>query len=489
MTACGRIFSRELDSIVAISRQRSVLWAWAVLILSWVGAAAAGQPAAAAGEPAAAAADKLPAATPAAEAPAAPEVETSHPELGPAIELFRANKTGEALKALRELAAKDADLPPPMVVLAELYARSGQLNMAKLAYERAVVEAPKDPQAYQALGAFAVNEGSIAAGNLLLERALELLDSLAKNSLRHGPLELQILLGLSAVAEARQDWPAAQKRLETCLEKNPDDLSLRQRLGRVLWARQQPQQALAQFKLVAKVDKQFLPEASLAMLYQSSGSHAEAARWMAEALKARPLDPHTQVAAGQWAIQAGEYEQARDHAQAAIQLAPDLLDAKLLRGLVALFGADYPVAQHYFELALKQAPRDFAASNNLALALAQQDEEDKRKQALDYAQVNVQRFPRQAEAFATLGWALYRLGRLDAAEQALHSAASLGRVEPDTAYYMARVALDRHQTAQARQLLEAAMGMHAPAMTRAAAGELLEKLKSAEQPVPGPPQP
>ena len=44
----------------------------------------------------------------------------------------------------------------------------------------------------------------------------------------------------------------------------------------------------------------------------------------------------------------------------------------ILRGVVALFEEDYPKAEEYFQLAHLQSPGNFAASNNLALALCEE---------------------------------------------------------------------------------------------------------------------
>ena len=48
-------------------------------------------------------------------------------------------------------------------------------------------------------------------------------------------------------------------------------------------------------------------------------------------------------------------------------------------------------------------------------------------------------FPAPPEVLATLGWALYRAGRLDQAEQKLRAAVTGGRTTADIAYFLARV--------------------------------------------------
>ncbi len=102
-----------------------------------------------------------------------------------------------------------------------------------------------------------------------------------------------------------------------------------------------------------------------------------------------------------------------------MQLDAKSLRAKLLSGLIALFQKDYKAAELYFESAVLQSPKDSGASNNLALALIEQKDEAKRDRALQYAEANVQQYPKWAEGYSTYGWVLYKLGRLDEAEKAL----------------------------------------------------------------------
>ena len=78
--------------------------------------------------------------------------------------------------------------------------------------------------------------------------------------------------------------------------------------------------------------------------------------------------------------------------------------------------------------------------------MIEQDDAAKQSRGLQLADVNALQFPRSAEVVATLGWALYRAGRLDQAEQKLRAAVTGGRTTPDIAYFLARVLADKGQT-------------------------------------------
>ncbi len=282
------------------------------------------------------------------------------------------------------------------------------------------------------------------------------------------------------VAGARQDWPAAQKYLEGLLAEDPKNAAALQELARVLFQQKKANDALLRLKEAAAADPNVVtPEAILAQYYEQAGDRTNATRFMVEALKVNPRDLKTRLVAAQWSWETDQLKQAAEQADAALQLDPNSIEALILRGIVALFQKDAKKAEECFQQAHLLSPANFAASNNLALALAEQDDEAKKRRALEYAQVNyrLNPNPRPAEAASTLGWVLYRLGRLDEAEAALAQAARAGNLSADTAYYIARVQVDRGQKDQARQLLEQALKTTRPFLLRKEAETLLESLK------------
>jgi Tfp pilus assembly protein PilF len=236
--------------------------------------------------------------------------------------------------------------------------------------------------------------------------------------------------------------------------------------------------ALEKLKEAAKVDPEILtPEAMLAQYYEQSGDHENAKKWMVSALTLAPKDLKTRLTAGQWSLHTGRLDDAQTQAAAALQIDPTSLPAKILRGVVAIFQKDYTTAERYFELARLQSPRNFAAGNDLALALIEQDDKPKQLRALEYAENNVRLYQRSPEAASTYGWVLYKLGRLDDAEKWLQAAISAGQVSPETAYYCARLAKDRGHDAVAKQWLEGALKSTSPFAMRPEATALMEKLK------------
>jgi tetratricopeptide (TPR) repeat protein len=288
---------------------------------------------------------------------------------------------------------------------------------------------------------------------------------------------------LAEVAINRKDWAGAQKHLEAWLKLAPKNTTAMQMLAECLFEQKNAPGALEKLKEAARIDPELLtPEALLAQYYEQAGDHENAKKWMIAALTLAPKDLKTRLAAGQWALQVGRLDDAQTQAAAAVQLDSTSLSAKIFRGVVAIFQKDYMTAERYFDLASLQSPRSFAASNDLALALIEQNDKTKQRRALEYAESNMRKYqqtPQAAEAYSTYGWVLYKLAKLDEAEKFLNAAVSSGQVSPDTAYYCARVAKDRGRDAQAKQWLENALESTLPFALRPEAMALLEKLTKA----------
>jgi len=414
------------------------------------------------------------------QAPKAAET-TSSPEMEKAAELFQKRDFEGARKLLQEAVKKNPDLPPADVIMAQLFS---QVNMGvgvRSALERATAETPDDPEAFIIMGELAMRERRITEATLLFEHAFRLMGSWAGSEKRRQSLWPRLYGGLAAAAAARDKWDAAQKHLESWLKLDPKSASARQQLAQCLFQQKQPEAALEKLKEAAQLDVEMLtPEAVLAQYYARSGDQENARKWMVAALTAAPKDLKTRLVAAQWAWEAGYLEEAEKQAAAAMQLDAKSLDAMILRGIIALFRKDYKSAERYFEAAHLQSPKNFAATNNLALALAEQDDETKRRRALDYAEANVRQYPKSSEALSTYGWVLFKLGRAEDAEKALRLAVSGGTFSADTAYYLARVLVERGREADmkdARQLLESALASTGPFSQRQEAKTLLDHLK------------
>jgi tetratricopeptide (TPR) repeat protein len=443
------------------------------------------------------------------ETPNTPKAETAPakiPEADEAAKKFQNRDWDGALALLEAAVKKNVDLPPAHVIMFQWFAQSNQGFLARMALERTVMNEPKDPEAFVILGNIALQERRITDAQLLFLKAQQLLGPFDKSLKRKNILEPQTISGLASVDEAREKWPDAQAQLDALLKLSPKDAMAMQRLARALFQQTKAAEALKWLRESKKADERNIltPEAALGRFYEQYGDHKDATIWMAKALEKAPEDLATRLVAAQWCLETAQLDDAEKHTVKAMTLADDerrhateatatqvearLLNAKVLRGLVALFRKDFKTAEKFFEDAHLQSPGNFAASNNLALALCEEKIESSGKpdpakvnRALEYANANYQTSPRNPETASTLGWVLYKASYRDRAEGALRLAASSGNLSPDTAYYLAQVSYDGGNKELARNLLEAALKTVSFSM-RPEAQSLADKIKAEPPP-------
>lgn len=424
--------------------------------------------------------------------PPAPEADETIQEVSDAWELFQKRDMAGALGKLEEAAKKYDKVPPAQVVLAQMYARVNQPLGVRASLERAVAGDPQDPHAYVLLADFDLRSGLVTEADLLYTKAAGLLNTFDKSPERKRALEPRVAGGQAAVAEARRDWATAQEhleQLERLLGQLPDDAKGKtealakamERLGRALFKQNKTQEALDKIKAAkeANPDGILTPGATMAILYKDADDISKASEWMKYALSQAQNDLATRLVAAQFYLETGQLDKAKDQAAAAMQINSASLQAKILRGVVALFQKDYKAAELYFESAHLQSPSNFAASNNLALALCEQDDNPKKLRALEYARTNARQYTQgrnAAEAASTYGWVLYKLKRLADAKKALDRAVSAGTFSPDTAYYYARVLADLDRKDDAKRLLETTLNTSSPFSKRDEAQALLNEL-------------
>jgi tetratricopeptide (TPR) repeat protein len=401
------------------------------------------------------------------------------PEIKDAVAKFSQRDFAGALKLIKEAVKKNPDLPPAQVIMAQLFGQAKQAAAVRRALENAVVDAPADPEAYVILGDFALRERRVTEAGLLFNKAGDLLAKFKGSEKRKKLLEPRIFAGLAAIAEARGDWAEAQKQTEAWLKVDKDSAVAMQRLALAMFKQKKATPAYEMLKKAAVANPKVLtPAATLATFYQQAGDVKNATIWMKYAVeKAAPKDLRTHLLATQWALETDQLDMAKKLAGESMDIDPKSLPAKVLRGVVDLFQGNYKNAEMYFEAAHLQSPSSFAATNNLALALVEQDDEGKNRKALEYATANVRARPRNTEAASTYGWVLYKMGQLKEANTILQKVMSVGNPSPDSMYFFARVLLDQDRKEDAKKLLDFAVKSKQPFSKRRQAKKLVKELQ------------
>lgn len=412
-----------------------------------------------------------------------------------AITLFTNRQFNDARLLLKKTREKYPQLPPAGVLMAQMFAAANQGAAARSELERTVLTNPEDPEPYLVFGDRAFNNRQITESSLCFERAQQLLASYDANPKRKRDMQIRAYAGLAAVALARTQHSLAEQYLGKWIEIEPDSTVAYTRLGQAQFRQggeDAERKAYATFrKLYDEIDTERDPakkvpraEVNMAVMYSQDNRLANAKKLMELALqRAEPDDINTRLAVAQWALEVGEIELAKTAAGAAGQIDPDSLQALLLTGVAARYEKDYASAEKAFRGALAIAPSNFAAMNNLALAMIDQPDESKRRQALEYAQLN-QRIHNNLqnaagrEAAITMAWILFQMGREADAERAVISVLQSGSVTNEAAYYAAKILSDRGRATEAKRILEPLLQNNRYFPNRDEAEEIFKRLNS-----------
>lgn len=191
----------------------------------------------------------------------------------------------------------------------------------------------------------------------------------------------------------------------------------------------------------------------------------------------------TRLAVTKWAMDANDMQLAKQNADAALAIDPKSLQAKLYVGVVARFNNDLPTAENAFKQAHLQAPTNLDATTQLALVLVGQSDEQKRKEALEYARLNARIYSdlsKQSgrEAAVTLGWVLSRLGENAAAVRTVQQAINAGSISADNSYHAAQILYDSGLTDVAGKILSSTLQSDRVFPNRTSAEQLLAKIRN-----------
>ncbi len=394
-----------------------------------------------------------------------------------ALDLFKSRDFEGSLKLWREACKKNPDLPPAQLIMAQLYLQAGMLNEGKDALKKTIDEAPSDPESYLFLARVNLGEKKVDEAKANLKKAEELLASYKKNAKRKEVLQSLLLADHVNFAIAQKDWPAAVQTLETMVKANPKNVDAWQKMGFCLFQQDKIDDALAKLREINKVAPAApVAEAILSDFYDKAGDVKNSQKWIDEAVKTAPDNLRTRMMAGYHALYAGQFEAARQQAIAAGKIDQKSLDAKLLQALIATYERNYLIAELLYNEALKQSPDNWMVMNNLAMVLIEQEDPAKKQKALEYAEANFKRLSKLPQAASTYGYILYRLGRLEDAEKVLPIAKPIAATDLDTAYILARVAVDRGRKEEARQLIEEALKNTKTVSFRQESEDLLKSL-------------
>jgi tetratricopeptide (TPR) repeat protein len=412
-------------------------------------------------------------------APAVTGVGPYYQDLDDAIKAFASGDFTTAMARLESAKKSTPRLAPPEIMMARLYFDAKLLNPAIGLLEKVARTDPDDPEALVMLAEAALAGGRVTEAALLFEKVAPAVEGFRANTKRQEDLRRRLLTGAMQVAEVNNNWPLVQKLSEQLLRIEPNNAAALEKLGRALFRQNKGEEAYRQLQKAAAADPK-LPPAELAMATLFTDKE-NAEKWISHALERSGNDIRTQLAVGQFRLRGNRIDDAKKHADKALELDPDGMESNLLAGVVARLQEDYPAAVKHLSAAHLLAPADATIVNHLALSLTEMPEEKDRQRAVQFAELNVRQNPNGIEQLSTYGWTSFRVGRRSDAERALSTAlksamaAQNNMVGPEMGYYLAAVAIDNGKVANATNWLKNALNTTGPFAYRKAAQELLAK--------------
>jgi tetratricopeptide (TPR) repeat protein len=402
-----------------------------------------------------------------------------------AIKAFAGKDATTALKHLEAAKKSTPKLSPPEVMLARLYLDAGQGPAGVALLERTIRNSPQDPEPYVILGERGLAEGRVTEAGLMFERASKLLEAFTDNPRRKQMLQARNYNGWAMVDENEGNWKAAQEKYEELTKVDPRNAKAHDRLAKVLFRAGDLKRAHSEFQSAAEADKSMLP-ADLAMAALSVEKDKDRAeKWLKHAISTNPSDLRTRLGACEFYVSQNRIDDAKPHADEAVKLDPNGLDANMIAGIVARLQGDYKRAEKHLSLAHSLAPANAVINNHLALSLIELPDEPSRLRALQYAEINAKQNPTIPDVVAALGWVNYRLNRRAEAQRAFTAVMNSGSASPtiaaDMAFYLANLAAQQGQPAVAAKYLREALNNNQPFAYRKAAQTLLEQVSKQEK--------
>jgi tetratricopeptide (TPR) repeat protein len=410
----------------------------------------------------------------------APDASPIVVELDRAAESFKRGELDACLQQLGRAVETQPELPPAHALLAKLAFQYNQASLIRPALERAVVEGPDHPEVFILFGDVALLEGRLTDAAVHFEKARMLATAGGRFAAQKDRFDRLCHQGEASIAEGRGDWKSARSALEGWLKHEPANAPARHRLGKALFHLGHHGPAYQELKRASDEERTLEP-ASITMvwLYSREGDPTKAQEWMDFAIRSDPRSHAIRVGLAAWLLGQGRDEEALAHAGAAIQLDPRSIEARRLLGLAARARQDFARSEAVFRALVNESPNDAWARTQLALVLAEQDDQAKRRQALELAERTAREAPEAADTLSTLGTVYYRLRRLDEAEKLLRAIVDSGRASSDATYILARLEADRGRAAGVPTLLKSALDAPGLFIARNDARRWLDRLTAA----------
>jgi tetratricopeptide (TPR) repeat protein len=191
---------------------------------------------------------------------------------------------------------------------------------------------------------------------------------------------------------------------------------------------------------------------SRATLLGEAGHVDEAVAQLQAFLTHRPIDRSLYVSIAQIYLQAKRFDGAEQAIQKALDLSPTPEDQEyvlFVQGSIFERQKKYDQAEETFKKVLSVDPLNSSASNYLGYMLA--DRGVRLEESVKYIQKALELEPGNAAYLDSLGWAYFKMGRYDLAENPLEKAASKIQNDPTIHEHLGNLYLHQGKTGRAQE--------------------------------------
>ncbi len=341
------------------------------------------------------------------------------------------------------------NLPPPRLVLADMYLHNNMRQSGRALLERVAVEDPQHPELWRLFGSLALGEGRWTEATMHFQKALEMPKPNSWRPVQRATFELSAKQGLAAAAEQRGDWPTAAAAHGQIAAMTPADAAAHDRWASALFRANFTDKALEQFKVSYLLDQNMpQPELSMGIMCINDGNFKQADGWFARAMAAHPKNPMLRYQIAVALMVQDRAKEAATNAEQAAELGMESADLDMVRGYAARQMNAADDAERFFRAVLEERPDDATAKDQLALVLIETSDEAKQEEALKLAREAADAPAASGGAKATLGWVQYRLGHIAEADALLEKAVNSPGLGPDSLYLIGRFCQEQGHTVE-----------------------------------------
>jgi tetratricopeptide (TPR) repeat protein len=404
----------------------------------------------------------------------------SYPDIDNAIQRFRNRDVQGARLFLEKAQKKHPNLPPADVTLAKMQALVRNHQAVHALLENAVVKYPADPEAYLILADQAFAGRRTTEASALFEKADTLIQDFNQNAKRKRNFVLRALAGRAAVTERRRQWEQAEDLLKQWGELDPENATVHQRYGVVLFRLKKSSEALEQFAKSRELNSGAPhPYVLVGKLFAQEGAKEKANTAFEKAYAEEKSNVTTAQAYTEWLVQDDRLEQAEQVINELLKQDPDSISSLILSSIIAQMDGNSDRAETMLQKVLTLDPSNASATNLLAQLLIEREDQPARERALSYAQANARQFPNNGQSNITLAWVLYKQGNVQQAQAALNAGLKAGGLSMDSTYLVARLLAEQQDKKEhAIQALMQVVNKSGLFIHRKQAERLLDKLQA-----------